>query len=388
MLDDGGWDYGNAYAIYDYISYQNAHNTTAASLLAEPDFINPATNISYLDTLRYLADEQQFAQLGNMNAPNEWMDEDFTTGGSISTIAGNMLASKMLTQLQINIQSAGEFYKLSVLFSDFEPLMSFFALTDLPPLDSHFYGIPNFASVAAIELFSYTTNDTRDTYPAEDDLWVRFLFRNGTDTDAEFKSYPLFNHGPSNTDVKWTDFQVDMYGIMLSNMGDWCTQCGAQLLFCAAWNTTLAMDSSSEFTVSGSPSRGGVSPAVGGVIGAVVTLVIAGLLFALAMFFGGVRLHRVQKGHKSELGGFKGGQRMRSDQDLTIPKGGAVVGATVVSPTSPVGGHERVGSWELKGNEAGLPNIAGAHEERRPSFEEDDVLANPFRDPVKVNERV
>jgi hypothetical protein len=108
------------------------------------------------------------------------------------------------------------------------------------------------------------------------------------------------------------------------------------------------------------------------------------------MLFAGIRLQRV-KSHKSELGGFKGSQKLASDKDLTLPKGGAVVGATVETPGSPVtGGHERVGSWELK--QPDLPNIAAPHPAaRRPSFEEDDVGdigASPFRAPVKPDERV
>ena len=397
VLIDEAWDYFNAYAIYDYINYHNVHNTTVASLLSDPRFINSATNVSYLDTLRWYADEQQYAWLGNVNAYNNLTGEGLpgNVEGSISTIAGNMLAAKLLGQLQTNIGSAGEYYKLNLLFGDYQPLMSFFALAQLPTLDSHFYGLPDFASVAALELFSYTTEDSGTEYPSEDDLWVRFWFRNGTAPEEEFQAYSLFNFGPSQMDLPWVTFQDEMYKILVSDVGDWCTQCGAELLFCAAWNSSNAVTGTEFSSSSGSGSA--VSPAIAGVIGAIVTLVIAGLLFALAMLFGGVRLHRVQKSHKGEMGGFKGGQKMRSDQDLTIPKGGAVVGATVESPGSPTGGHERVGSWELKGNEAGLPNIgagagagagAGGEMPRRPSFEDDDIAASPFRDPVKADERV
>ena len=131
-----------------------------------------------------------------------------------------------------------------------------------------------------------------------------------------------------------------------------------------------------------------MKPAIAGVIGAVVTLAVAGLLFAALMLIGGVRFHRVEK-HKSDLGGFKGSQKLASDRDLTIPKGGAVVGASIErspdSPISPVG-HERVGSWELKGEPQYLerPNIAQST--RDPSFDHERV--DPFRDPVRADERV
>lgn len=104
--------------------------------------------------------------------------------------------------------------------------------------------------------------------------------------------------------------------------------------------------------------------------------------------------------HKSHWGGFKGGQKMQSDQDLTIPKGGAiVVGASAVNNDEEQdsrripgggGGHERVGSWELKHAEAGNRNLnfpeqpQQQQESLRPSMEEirhahdhDDPFADP-----------
>lgn len=387
VLTEDAWDYWNAYAIYDYVSYQNSHNTTVASLLSDTRFINSATNVSYLDTLRWYADEQQYAWLGNLHAANTLTDAGLpgNTQGSIATIAGNMLAAKLLSQLQVNIQSGGAYYKLNLLFGEFQPLVSFFALTQLPARNSHFYGLPAFASVAALELFTYTTADSSTDYPSEDDLWVRFWFRNGTD---DMLAYDLFNYGPSNMDMRWADFQAEMYQILLADVGDWCTQCGAELLFCAAWNASNAAPGTLTSPPSSSSDHA-VSPAVAGVIGALVALVLAALLFAAAALLAGVRVHRVHHSRKSDLGGFKGGQKMRSDQDLAIPKGGAVVGATVAAP---VGAHERVGSWELKGGEAGVPHLGargGEEMSRRPSFEEDDDGAvDPFRDPVKADERV
>lgn len=390
VLPPDKWGYINAYAIYDYLSYQNQHNSTAAELFASDAYIDPNTGSSYLDTLRYYSNEQQYAWFGNKYANNDITGTGFLGGvqGSISTIAGNTMAAKMLGQLQTAIAYEGEYYQLSLLFGDYEPLLSFFSLADLPPLDSAFYGMPNFGSVGVFELFSYAeTSDV--TWPSEDDLWVRFYFRNGTDTSEPFQSYPLFNNGPDSTDMRWSDFQASMMGIIVGDIGEWCQQCGASYsgsdrIFCSYWN---ASDSIEGIIDSFNSGHHGISPAVSGVIGAIVALVIAGLIFAILMLLGGLRFHRV-KSHKGELGGFKGSQKLASDQDLTIPKGGAVVGATVETPASPVtGGHERVGSWELKQHD--LPNIAAPHPAvRRPSFEEDDIGASPFRDPVKPDERV
>ena len=385
------WGYVNAYAIYDYLSYLNEHNATVSSALSAPKYINADTNISYLDNLRWYADQQQYAQLGSMVATNNITDTSFPSGvaGSISTLSGNFLAAKMLAQLQTNVKYQGEYYKLSVLFGDYQPLVSFFALNGLPALNPDFYGLPEFGSVAVLELFSDTDSSDGTTYPSENDLWVRFWFNNGTNYD-NWRAYPLFNLSPEFVDMPWSDFQGAMYDIMIGDVGEWCQQCGAEYVptdrvFCSYFNSSVSLDPALEST-----SHNHLSPAVAGVIGAVITLVVAGMIFGLVMLIGGVRLYR-NKGQKSDLGGFKGGQKLASDKDLTLPKGGAVVGATIETPGSPVtGGHERVGSWELKQHD--MPNIAASHPAvRRPSFEDDDVGdigAAPYRKPTEPDERV
>ncbi|KAK5165482.1 uncharacterized protein LTR77_009011 [Saxophila tyrrhenica] len=392
VLSEDKWGFVNAYAIYDYLSYQNAHNTTASDLFASDEYTDPDTGASYIDTLRSYANQQQYAWFGNLYAENPITGTGFENDvkGSISTIAGNTLAAKMLNQLQTAIIYGGEYYQLSLLFGDYEPLLSLFALTSLPSLDSDFYGIPDFGSVAVFELFSIVEPGTVE-FPDVEDLWVRFYFRNGTDINQPYRAYSLFNYGPDTMELKWTDFQEEMLKIVVGDIGQWCQQCGASYsgsdrIFCSYWNASDSLDAVSTSSSSGSS---GLSPAVSGVIGAIIALVIAGLIFALLMLLAGVRFHRV-KSHKSELGGFKGSQKLASDKDLTLPKGGAVVGATVVeTPGSPVvGGHERVGSWELKGG--GMPNIAEPRPAsvRRASWEDDDVGEGPFRDPVKADERV
>ena len=148
------------------------------------------------------------------------------TTGSISTIAGNMLAAKMLAQLQVAIGTSGNFYKLSVLFGDFEPLLSFFALSRLPELNSNFYGIPDFGSIIVFELFSYTNiTGPAPSFPGTEDLWVRFWFRNGTggngDVGGNFQSYPIFGRGPSETDMPWKEFEEAISEIAVGDIGTW-----------------------------------------------------------------------------------------------------------------------------------------------------------------------
>lgn len=344
------------------------------------------------ELIKWYADQQTYAFLGNLHAHNNITTDSYPAPtGSISTIPGALLAAKMLGQLQQAIETQGEYYKLNLLFGDFAPLVSFFALAGLTPFNTDFYGMPDYASTAVFELFTYTTPSDGTTFPDVNDLWVRFYFRNGTSDLAPYQSYALFDNGPDQADMLWGDFLASMSEIMMGSIGDWCQQCGATQIFCAYWNTSDSLYPPPT-TV---PSNDKVTPAIGGVIGAIVALVVAGLIFGALMLFGGVRFHRVPRGHKSELGGFKGGQKMASDRDLVLPKGGAIVGASVETdgPGSPVaGGHERVGSWELKQNEAGnMHNIAAPQPARRPSFEDDDVGdigAAPWQKPTKPDERV
>jgi len=398
VLEADAWDYTNAYAIWDYLNYQDAHNTTAAALMSQPQLMDVDTNASYLEMIKWYADEQQYAQLGNLIAQNDYSGSDTAwpddITGSLSTIAGNLLAAKLLSQLQIAVDTEGEYYKLSVLVGDFEPLVSFFALTGLPELNAYYYGLPDFGSIVVFELFSWVTNSSTPTFPDPGELFVRFYFRNGTagsDNNGAFQAYPIFHRGPSETDMTWNDFQAAMTGISMGDVGDWCTQCSATNIFCAAWNSSITLSDSSN-TTSSTSGQSGLKPAVAGVIGAIMGLFAAAFVFAGVMALTGLRFHRVQNRAKSEMGGFKGGQKMASDPDLTMSKGRAVVGATVErgpdSPISPIG-HERVGSWELKQAETGLPNIAAPEAVTRPSFEEDDEAMDPYHQRIaKPDERV
>lgn len=324
------------------------------------------------------------ALLGNLYAINNLTDEVFNAPtGSISTIAGNFLASQLLGQLQQAIKYKAQYYKLNLLFGDFQPLMSLFALAGMRDVNSKFIGMPHFASMAAFELYSWSDGSGNAPFPSEDDLWVRFYWQNGTGDD--YIAYPMFGNSNDAFEMTWSAFQNYMYGLVpAKGDGDWCAQCKPPSMFCAYWDASYSL-TASELT-----ARGPVTPVIAGVIGALVALVVAGLVFAAVMLIGRFRFHRIYS-QKNEMGGYKGSQKLASDKDLVLPKGGVAVGEQEV-PGSPVrGGHERVGSWELKQNEAGLPNIAAQTHERRPSFENDDVPdigAAPWQKPVQPDERV
>ncbi|KAF2120684.1 histidine phosphatase superfamily [Lophiotrema nucula] len=378
-------DYINAVEIYDYLSYQYVHDNEIFAMLQ-----NDSSYAGVYDELRYLADTQAWYYWGNTSASSS--DDDYRA------MAGRTVAAMILGSLQkvvMNgtgmfndqpVEEPVEFHSLTLLFGEQEPFISLFSLMMLDFINDHFRAIPPFGSAMIFELFSMGQNNS--AFPSNaDDLWVRFYFQNGTNYQDSLQSYPMFGRGPSGTDMPWLDFQDMMSRIMTNQLSDWCSQCDSGSLFC--WGVD---DSTINITMTG---RGGgsnykISPAVGGVIGAVVTLAVAGIIFAIAMLIGGIRFHRVNKHDKnSSLGGFKGSAKLASDADLSLPKNG-VAPAGIVS----FGGentrktpHERVGSWELRQKEFGPDKTSGevGDESRRESFE---AIEAAMSRPVQPSERV
>jgi len=258
------------------------------------------------------------------------------------------------------------------LFGDLEPFISFFALSDLSDVSGNFKELPEFGSTMVFELFSVDLQGS--SYPSENDLWVRFLFRNGTSNGQDLVQYPLFGQGRGNADMKWTDFRDQMAKIMVPRVGEWCDTCLSMSSFCAFYGNLSYAEGDD------SASHGRVTPPIAGVIGAVVTLGIVGIVMA-ALFFSGIRFNRSSSKRRSELGGFKGGQKLASDADLTSGKAPTGAGASR--------GHERVGSWELgesKAEEHGFGSLQRPPRSLPPH--DDDLTVNPFSEPVKVDDRV
>jgi hypothetical protein len=363
--------YYNAYDLWEYANYQYTHNKTVYEQL------NPAD----LQELRVLASQQEFARNGNLSASG------LKTGDRIRTIAGQTYAAHVLSLLGETIGSQGEAEKISVMFGRYQVFLSFFALSGLSGISDEFISIPQPGSVMVFELFSNTANVT--TFPDAKDLWVRFLFRNGSDSSTPLLSYPLFGRGNSAVDMTWSDFATLMETIELSEIGTWCETCGSLAMYCPQFEnnwTNSNSSSSSNSTTSSVPSTG-LSPVIAGVLGAVAITGVFVLLICLAVTCGGVRLYRISSKRQSSLGGFKGADKLASDTDLTVAKVGA--GGAVVQ-------HERVGSWELsdpakKDDDSKHDSIDRVVSTADYSSKNDDdgiSVVNPFGDPVKADERV
>ncbi|KAF2496302.1 phosphoglycerate mutase-like protein [Lophium mytilinum] len=353
------WNYEHAYLIYDYLNYQYSHDQDTLELFSAND-----TFAGVYDDLRYLADQQEWALYGNVST-----DYD----SQMRAIAGKTLAAKVLGQFQALVASIGEAPKLTLMVGEHEPFVSFFSLADLQFLNSNFFGLPEYASAMVFELFS--VGDDGSAFPTDEtDLWIRFHFHNGTEIAANgtLQSFPMFNRGPSQTDMAWLDFQ-DLID------SDWCNACGSTMIFC------LGFDDAATSTPNSTSRASAMTPQVAGVIGAAVTLGVLLIAFIVALLVGGIRFHKVNRDKKSELGGFKGATKLHSDADLSLPKNGAVAGIVSMGDGDKKAPKERVGSWELRAKEGGKD--VGDGVSRRESLDEE-AGVSPYAKPVAPKETV
>lgn len=369
--------YFDAYYIWDYLQYGVTHNTSISDHLSEDAFLQA----------RALADQLIFALNGNTSVSGS------TPGDQIRAIGGKTLATRIVEALYTNIDTNGQYDKMTLLFGSFEPMVSFAALAGLAAEQTpQFYRIPDPGSSMVFELFSLSVNAS-DGYPDRSDLNVRFLFQNGTGDASELIIYSLFGRDPSQAVMSFDEFVAGIEAIWMPSVTDWCDTCSSFSVFCPAFVSNGGDGSSSGPSFGESSGHHNISPAVAGVIGAVVSLVVAAIGATIVALLGGVRVYRVKAKGRSDLGGFKGAERLASDPDLTVAKG--KVGATVAGISSPPAGrlHERVGSWELgdqvKAKEAQIPNLGLSDlPKRRPSFEDDELHVSPFAPPVKPDDRV
>lgn len=194
------------------------------------------------------------------------------------------LAGEILSYMNSTITSSGA-KKLGVQFGAYATALSLFGLLDLPSVSSDFTGVIDYASSLVFELV--TSADTSSGFPAQEDLAVRFLFHNGTASNAsQPTAFPLF--GSSSDTVPWKDFQAQLSKFAVSTSEQWCTKCGSSTGACAAY----AGNSGSASTQQQKSGGSGISPAIGGVIGAMVTLAVVLGSLAAFMLLGGFRLVR------------------------------------------------------------------------------------------------
>ncbi|KAK3315226.1 histidine phosphatase superfamily [Apodospora peruviana] len=312
----------NAYTLYDYAAYHYNHNNDSAVNITEVQ----------LEGLALLAAMELRYRNANLSASGD------TQGDMIRAVAGQTMAAKVLSSFEDNIRSLGAQNKLTLAFSSIEPFIAFFTLSQLikGPAGATFVDLPNPGAAMVFELFSIGGNSS--VYPSIDDLWVRFLYRNGTDPDAPLVGYPLFGNGNAYSSIQFSEFITGMQTLGISGVAEWCRVCDSVTLFCLGLDSNSVGDSGPSGGSAGGNSATGISPAVAGVIGAVVTIAVLGLATLALLLLGCLSFHRkesdLNQPRNSSLGGFRGAEKMASDTDLAYAKGGSR--------------HERTGSWELR----------------------------------------
>ncbi|KAF6836732.1 histidine acid phosphatase [Colletotrichum plurivorum] len=264
--------YKNAYDIFDLVNVARIHNSTSL-----------ARNVTdeELFQLRTLADSAEFGYNFNASQPERAIHAQTLTAG-------------ILDQLNQTVASKGKL-KFSLLSGSYDTFLAFFGLVNLVDVSQNFTGLPDYASTMAFELFS---NDAT-TFPADADadLRVRFLFRNST--FGELTAYPLFGTGEET--LSWPQFVSEMQERAIGTVEEWCNACSSLVSFCAA--------SQGEVSSSGSgKSSGGMSNAVAGVIGAMVTLGVVAIVGGIAFVIlrkrrsaPGVSSQTTTNGEKSSL---------------------------------------------------------------------------------------
>ncbi|KAL4742004.1 histidine phosphatase superfamily [Aspergillus similis] len=250
-FDTTASSYANATAISEFLDYQVVHNESLLHSLSAED----------IKRARWYAGRYVFATNGNTSASGTTVD------GGIRTIAGQGLASSALNAFETTIQDRGANGKMTLQFGNYQTAVSFTSLLQLATTNPNFTSsLPRPGSSIVLELFSLES-ERYPTYPDPAQLYVRFLLHNGT--RAEFVPYPLFGHGPSNTAIPFSEFQAEMQRMVLGSTEDWCRRCNSSAVFCSGVvNPQPRQPAASKAR----KDRGGISAAVAGVIGSVVTL--------------------------------------------------------------------------------------------------------------------
>jgi prostatic aicd phosphatase len=242
--------YSHAFDVFDLLNVASIHNASVASKINADD----------LTQLRYLADESEWNRNYNATLPER-------------AVGGMTLAGGFLRQLNTVVQGQAK-TKFSLMVGSFDTFLSFFGFTNLPNASADFRGIPKFAASMALELYTVGTNDAFPTHP-EQDLWVRFLFRNGTGGSDSMGAYPLF--GGTQSSIPYGQFVAELSTRSIQTLRDWCTTCQSEQAFCAA-----ATQDNPDARPSAANAGSAVSNAAAGAIGAAVTLAVITLFAGLA----------------------------------------------------------------------------------------------------------
>ncbi|KAG8907955.1 hypothetical protein FRB99_001463 [Tulasnella sp. 403] len=245
--------FGNIYSAYEYLSINDVHNGTYNQSLP-PQFLAQA---------RALANWQQYRLFSSPDPTN------------ILNIGGRTLLAEILTAVN-QIENRSDPLRLAFYSMSYEPLLSLFAMLGVTQVHPELAGIVNYAGAVALEI--------RQPYDGTE-LFVRFNFKNGS-SDPDFKPYPMLGRQDGDYDISLDVFQnsVSMYAV--PDTLSWCIMCnnsidrGCDVTTQAALAGTLLTDLLKQ------QHHDRITPAIGGVIGALVTLTVAALLLIFLVLLG------------------------------------------------------------------------------------------------------
>ncbi|EME88821.1 uncharacterized protein MYCFIDRAFT_3846, partial [Pseudocercospora fijiensis CIRAD86] len=196
--------YKNAYNIFDLLNTAKTQNSSISNQISEQN----------LNEARFLANTWEFNHNYNPSQPDRM-------------IGGEALAGGILRQMESVVADHAR-TKFSLMTGSYDTFLAFFGLVGLPDINSDFEGLPNYAASVAFEIFS----EADEAGFLEEDLRVRFLFRNGTEGGEELRAWPLFGTGRES--LGYGEFVERMGEMAIMSVGEWCGRCQAEAEFCLA----------------------------------------------------------------------------------------------------------------------------------------------------------
>jgi hypothetical protein len=244
-------NYGNAYEIFDHFVVNSVHNQTFADLLSNQ------TETDNFNQVRYLQDV--YSKATNYNASN-----------SNTTIGGATMLAFIQSQLNLT-QTTGAPY-ISYAAGSYDTFYQLFGRLGLynvnATVDNTFTGILNYAAAAVFDLIEMNN-----------DYYIQFSFRNGTDDSAEALIYPIF--GSTSNMIPYSEFVSQAANSSIANLQSWCKACDSwSQAMCAVYSPEYLAAIDGTSSNNELPKQSKLSLADAGGIGAGVTIgvfLIAGL---------------------------------------------------------------------------------------------------------------
>lgn len=199
-------NYGNAYEVFDYFEVNYIHNESFHDKIS--------SKMDTFNQVRYL--QNVYSRSTNYNATD-----------SNSTIGGATLLGFIQSQLNLTKSTGAPYISYAAgSYSTFYQLFGRLGLFNVnSTFDSIFTGIVNYASAAMFDLIE-----------VENELYVKFSLRNGTDSSVEAISYPIF--GTNSDMISYNDFMTQASKVSIADLKSWCSTCDSwSQNMCAAYST-------------------------------------------------------------------------------------------------------------------------------------------------------